>query len=124
MTYTGITEAELKTLHQFAAALGIKLEEINGCLGFTDDRSETVFRRDITKELIKEVTVKPDYLGQWDDRMEIDLNAGGCFYTLFFTRPDSVSECSLDLKHTHPMAFQAGLKLPQQVIEWALERAR
>lgn len=71
----------------------------------------------------KEVTVKPDYLGQWDDRMEIDLNAGSCFYTLFFTR-DSGSECSLDLKHTHPMAFQAGLKLPQQVIEWALERAR
>ena len=32
----------------------------------------------------KEVTVKPDYLGQWDDRMEIDLNAGSCFYTLFF----------------------------------------
>jgi hypothetical protein len=71
----------------------------------------------------KEVTVKPDNLRQWDDRKEIDLNAGGCFYTLFFTR-DSGSECSLDLKHTHPMAFQAGLKLPQQVLQWALERAR
>ena len=72
----------------------------------------------------KEVTVKPDYLGQWDDRMEIDLNAGSCFYTLFFTRPDSESECSLDLKHTHPMAFQAGLKLPPQVLQWAVMRAK
>lgn len=71
----------------------------------------------------KEVTVKPDYLGQWDDRMEIDLNAGGCFYTLFFTR-DSGRECSLDLKHTHPMAFQAGLKIPSQVLQWAIQRAK
>ena len=70
----------------------------------------------------KEVTVKPDYLGQWDDRKEVDLCPGCCFYTLFFTR-DPGSECSLDLKHTHPMAFQAGLKLPPQVLQWALDRA-
>lgn len=69
----------------------------------------------------KEVTVKPDNLGQWDDRKEIDLNAGGCFYTLFFTRDSG--ESALDLKHTHPMAFQAGLKLPQQVLQWAVDRA-
>ena len=69
----------------------------------------------------REVVVKPDNLGQWDDRKEVDLFTG-CFYTLFFTR-DSGSECSLDLEHTHPMAFQAGLKLPQQVLQWALDRA-
>ena len=69
----------------------------------------------------KEVTVKPDYLGQWDDRKTVELFTS-CFYTLFFTR-DPGSECSLDLKHTHPMAFQAGLKLPPQVLQWALDRA-
>lgn len=85
MTYNDITEAELKTLHQFAAALGIKLEEINGTLGFTDDRSETVFRRDITKELIALITETEEANGQsaWEN-IELD-NAGDdsrCWYPL------------------------------------------
>lgn len=85
MTYNDISEAELKTLHQFAEVLGIKLEEINGCLGFTDDRSETVFRRDITKELITLIIETEEANGQaaWEN---IDLdNAGGdcrCWYPL------------------------------------------
>lgn len=71
----------------------------------------------------KETTVKPDTLGQWDDRKEVDFCPGCSFYTLFFTRPDSNGEHSLDLKHTDPLAFQAGLKLPTQVLQWALDRA-
>ena len=85
MTYNDITEAELKTLHQFAAALGIKLEEINGTLGFTDDRSETVFRRDITRELIILIQETEEANGQdaWQN-IELD-NAGDdcrCWYPL------------------------------------------
>lgn len=85
MTYNDISEAELKTLHQFAEALGIKLEEINDCLGFTDDRSETVFRRDITKELITLITETEEANGQsaWEN-IELD-NAGDdsrCWYPL------------------------------------------
>ena len=85
MTYNDITEAELKTLHAFAAALGIKLEEINGWLGFTDDRSETVFRRDITRELITLITETEEANGQdaWQN-IELD-NAGDdsrCWYPL------------------------------------------
>ena len=85
MTYNDITEAELKTLHQFAAALGIKLEEINGCLGFTDDRSETVFRRDITRELITLIIETEEANGQdaWEN---IDLDNANddcrCWYPL------------------------------------------
>lgn len=85
MTYTGITEAELKTLHAFAATLGIKLEEINGTLGFTDDRSETVFRRDITKELITLIQETEEANGQ-DAWPNIDLDNAGddcrCWYPL------------------------------------------
>lgn len=85
MTYTGITEAELKTLHQFAAALGIKLEEINGTLGFTDDRSETVFRRDITRELITLIIETEEANGQ-DAWPNIDLDNANddcrCWYPL------------------------------------------
>ena len=85
MTYNDINAAELKTLHQFAAALGIKLEEINGTLGFTDDRSETVFRRDITRELITLITETEEANGQdaWQN-IELD-NAGDgsrCWYPL------------------------------------------
>ena len=85
MTYNDITEAELKTLHQFAAALGIKLEEINGTLGLTDDRSETVFRRDITRELITLIQETEEANGQsaWEN-IELD-NAGDdsrCWYPL------------------------------------------
>ena len=85
MNYNDINEAELKTLHQFAAALGIKLEEINGCLGFTDDRSEIVFRRDITKELITLIIETEEANGQsaWEN---IDLDNAGddcrCWYPL------------------------------------------
>ena len=85
MTYNDISEAELKTLHAFAAALGIKLEEINGTLGFTDDRSETVFRRGITKELITLITETEEANGQsaWEN---IDLDNAGddcrCRYPL------------------------------------------
>lgn len=85
MTYNDISEAELKTLHQFAAALGIKLEEINGTLGFTDDRSETVFRRDITRELITLIQETEEANGQsaWEN---IDLDNAGddcrCWYPL------------------------------------------
>ena len=85
MTYNDINEAELKTLHQFAEVLGIKLEEINDCLGFTDDRSETVFRRDITKELITLITETEEANGQ-DAWQNIDLDNAGddsrCWYPL------------------------------------------
>lgn len=85
MTYNDISEVELKTLHQFAAALGIKLEEINGELGFTDDRSETVFRRDITKELITLILETEEANGQ-DAWPNIDLDNGfddsRCWYPL------------------------------------------
>ena len=85
MTYNNISEAELKTLHSFAAALGIKLEEINSCLGFTDDRSETVFRRDITRELITLITETEEANGQ-DAWPNIDLDNAGddcrCWYPL------------------------------------------
>lgn len=86
MTYNDINEAELKTLHQFAAALGIKLEEINGELGFTDDRNhDVIFRRDITKELITLITETEEANGQsaWEN---IDLDNAGddcrCWYPL------------------------------------------
>lgn len=85
MTYNDINEAELKTLHQFAEVLGIKLEEINGTLGFTDDRSENVFRRDITKELVTLIIETEEANGQaaWEN---IDLDNAGddsrCWYPL------------------------------------------
>ena len=86
MTYYDINEAELKTLHQFAAALGIKLEEINGELGFTDDRNhDVIFRRDITKELITLIIETEEANGQdaWEN---IDLDNAGddcrCWYPL------------------------------------------
>ena len=88
MTYNDINEAELKTLHAFAAALGIKLEEINGTLGFTDDRSETVFRRDITKELITLIqeTEEANEANGQDAWPNIDLDNAGddcrCWYPL------------------------------------------
>ena len=85
MTYNDISEAELKALHQFAAALGIKLEEINGELGFTDDRSETVFRRDITRELITLIQETEEANGQ-DAWPNIDLDNANddsrCWYPL------------------------------------------
>ena len=86
MNYNDITEAELKTLHQFAAALGIKLEEINGELGFTDDRNhDVIFRRDITRELITLIIETEEANGQdaWHN-IELD-NAGDdsrCWYPL------------------------------------------
>lgn len=86
MTYNDISEADLKTLHQFAAALGIKLEEINGTLGFTDDRNpDVIFRRDITKELITIITETEEANGQ-DAWPNIDLDNAGddcrCWYPL------------------------------------------
>ena len=85
MTYNDINEAELKTLHAFAEVLGIKLEEINGCLGFTDDRSETVFRRDITRELITLIQETEEANGQ-DAWPNIDLDNANddsrCWYPL------------------------------------------
>lgn len=86
MTYNDINEAELKTLHAFAATLGILLEEINGVLGFTDYRNpDVIFRRDITKELITLITETEEANGQdaWEN---IDLDNAGddcrCWYPL------------------------------------------
>lgn len=85
MTYNDISKAELKTLHAFAAVLGIMIEELNGNLGFTDYRSETVFRRDITKELITLIIETEEANGQdaWEN---IDLDNAGddcrCWYPL------------------------------------------
>lgn len=85
MTYNDISKAELKTLHAFAAVLGIMIEELNGNLGFTDYRSETVFRRDITKELITLIieTEKTNGQDAWEN---IDLDNAGddcrCWYPL------------------------------------------
>ena len=85
MTYNDISEAELKTLHQFAAALGIKLEEINGCLVFTHEISGNVWVRDITKELITLIQETEEANGQsaWEN---IDLDNAGddcrCWYPL------------------------------------------
>ena len=86
MTYNDINEAELKTLHAFAEVLGIKLEEINGCLGFTDDRNhDVIFRRDITKELITLIIETEEANGQ-DAWPNIDLDNAGddcrCWYPL------------------------------------------
>lgn len=86
MTYNDINEAELKTLHSFAAALGIKLEEINGTLGFTDDRNhDVIFRRDITRELITLIQETEEANGQ-DAWPNIDLDNAGddcrCWYPL------------------------------------------
>lgn len=39
MTYNDISEAELKTLHQFAEVRGFELTELNGSLAFTLDIS-------------------------------------------------------------------------------------
>ena len=85
MTYNDLTSAEIVTLQAFAAVLGIRLEQINGTLGFTDDRSEIVFRRDITRELVTLITETEEANGQsaWEN---IDLDNAGddcrCWYPL------------------------------------------
>jgi hypothetical protein len=85
MTYTGITEAELKTLHQFAEVLGFELMELNGSLAFTQEISGNVWVRDITKELIDLIIETEEANGQ-DAWPNIDLDNAGddcrCWYPL------------------------------------------
>ena len=85
MTYTGITEAELKTLHQFAEVRGLELMELNGSLVFTQEISGNVWVRDITRELITLIIETEEANGQsaWEN-IELD-NAGDdsrCWYPL------------------------------------------
>lgn len=85
MTYNDISEAELKTLHQFAEVLGFELMELNGSLVFTHEISGNVWVRDITKELITLITETEEANGQdaWQN-IELD-NAGDdsrCWYPL------------------------------------------
>lgn len=85
MTYNDISEAELKTLHQFAAALGFELMELNGSLAFTQEISGNVWVRDITRELITLIQETEEANGQdaWQN-IELD-NAGDdsrCWYLL------------------------------------------
>lgn len=85
MTYNDINEAELKTLHQFAAALGFELMELNGSLVFTQEISGNVWVRDITKELITLIQETEEANGQ-DAWPNIDLDNAGddcrCWYPL------------------------------------------
>lgn len=85
MTYNDITEAELKTLHQFAEVRSFELMELNGSLVFTLNISGNVWVRDITKELITLIIETEEANGQ-DAWPNIDLdNAGGdsrCWYPL------------------------------------------
>ena len=80
-----MSEAELKTLHQFAEVLGFELMELNGSLVFTHEISGNVWVRDITKELITLITETEEANGQdaWQN-IELD-NAGDdsrCWYPL------------------------------------------
>ncbi|WP_406037144.1 hypothetical protein [Succinimonas sp.] len=86
MTYNDLSSAEIVTLQAYAAVLGIRLEQINGTLGFTDDRNhDIVYRRDITKELITLIIETEEANGQaaWEN---IDLDNAGddcrCWYPL------------------------------------------
>lgn len=85
MTYNDISEAELKTLHQFADLRNFELMELNGSLVFSLEISGNVWVRDITRELITLIQETEEVNGQaaWEN---IDLDNAGddsrCWYPL------------------------------------------
>ena len=68
-----------------------------------------------------EVTVRPNFKA-WDDGSKhVEITGTGVKAELWFTKDGR--DYSLSLDFTSPDSFKAGLKLPQQVLQWALDKA-
>ena len=68
-----------------------------------------------------EVEVRPNW-SEWEDgTKDVKLSGRGVYAQLWFSKDSN--GYSLDMHRTTPDSFKAGLKLPPQVLQWALDKA-